>query len=80
MGLAETQEAIDAAAAAFPAWSRTTAKVNVNAFLPPYFAQRVLLQQRHDILIRLFQLMQQHHEDLGRLIVRAVSTYLTLYS
>jgi len=50
MGLAETQEAIDAAAAAFPAWSRTTAK------------------QRHDILLRFFQLMQQHHEDLGRLI------------
>lgn len=27
MGLAETKEAIDAAARAFPAWSRTTAKV-----------------------------------------------------
>ncbi|KAF9450164.1 succinate-semialdehyde dehydrogenase [Macrolepiota fuliginosa MF-IS2] len=50
MGLAETQEAINAAAAAFPTWSRTTAK------------------HRHDILIRLFHLMQQHHEDLGRLI------------
>ncbi|KXN89500.1 Glutarate-semialdehyde dehydrogenase DavD [Leucoagaricus sp. SymC.cos] len=50
MGLAETQEAIDAAAAAFPSWSRTTAK------------------QRHDIIVRFFQLMQQHHEDLGRLI------------
>jgi len=32
MGLAETQEAIDAAAAAFPAWSRTTAKVDMDAF------------------------------------------------
>jgi len=50
MDPAEAQEAIEAAAAAFPAWSRTTAK------------------QRHDILIRFFQLMQQHHEDLGRLI------------
>ena len=28
MGLVETKEAIDAAARAFPAWSRTTAKVN----------------------------------------------------
>ena len=27
MGLVETKEAIDAAARAFPAWSRTTAKV-----------------------------------------------------
>ncbi|KAF5364154.1 hypothetical protein D9756_000319 [Leucocoprinus leucothites] len=50
MGLAETQEAIQAAAAAFPSWSKTTAK------------------HRHDILVRFFQLMQQHHEDLGRLI------------
>jgi len=50
MGLAETKEAIDAAAKAFPAWSTTTAK------------------HRHDILIKLFNLMKEHHDDLGRLI------------
>jgi acyl-CoA reductase-like NAD-dependent aldehyde dehydrogenase len=31
MGLAETKEAIDAAAKAFPSWSKTTAKVCVTA-------------------------------------------------
>uniref|UniRef100_A0A182C3B8 succinate-semialdehyde dehydrogenase [NAD(P)(+)] n=1 Tax=Pholiota microspora TaxID=1538424 RepID=A0A182C3B8_PHOMI len=50
MGLAETKEAIDAAAKAFPAWSTTTAKY------------------RHDLLIKFFRLMQEHHDDLGRLI------------
>ncbi|KAF8897924.1 succinate-semialdehyde dehydrogenase [Infundibulicybe gibba] len=50
MGLAETKEAIDAAAKAFPAWSKTTAKY------------------RHDILHKFFALMQEHHDDLGRII------------
>jgi len=50
MGLAETKEAISAAAKAFPAWSTTTGK------------------ERHDILMKLFALMQEHHDDLGRLI------------
>ncbi|KAF7300260.1 Succinic semialdehyde dehydrogenase [Mycena kentingensis (nom. inval.)] len=50
MGLAETQDAISAAAKAFPSWSATTAK------------------QRHDILMKLFALMNEHHEDLSRLI------------
>ncbi|KAF8827194.1 hypothetical protein HHX47_DHR5000686 [Lentinula edodes] len=50
MGLAETEEAIAAAAKAFPAWSTTTAK------------------ERHDILLKMYALMQQHHDDLGRLI------------
>ncbi|KAF6761960.1 succinic semialdehyde dehydrogenase [Ephemerocybe angulata] len=50
MGLEETKEAIEAAARAFPAWSRTTAK------------------ERHDLLMKFFQLMKQHHEDLSRLI------------
>ncbi|KAJ3822600.1 succinic semialdehyde dehydrogenase [Lentinula raphanica] len=50
MGLAETKEAIDAAAKAFPSWSSTTAK------------------ERHDILMKMYALMQQHHDDLGRLI------------
>ncbi|XP_006456691.1 hypothetical protein AGABI2DRAFT_195703 [Agaricus bisporus var. bisporus H97] len=50
MNVAETQEAIAAASAAFPKWSALSAK------------------QRHDILIRFFQLMREHHEDLGRLI------------
>jgi len=31
MGLAETKEAIQAAAAAFPSWSRTTPKVPLQA-------------------------------------------------
>ncbi|KAF9021104.1 succinate-semialdehyde dehydrogenase [Rhodocollybia butyracea] len=50
MGLAETKEAINAAAKAFPSWSTTTAK------------------ERHDILMKLFALMREHHDDLGRLI------------
>ncbi|RDB19980.1 Glutarate-semialdehyde dehydrogenase DavD [Hypsizygus marmoreus] len=50
MGIAETKEAIDAAARAFPEWSKTTAK------------------HRHDILMKFFALMQEHHDDLGRLI------------
>ncbi|KAJ7222512.1 succinate-semialdehyde dehydrogenase [Mycena pura] len=50
MGVAETKDAIDAAAKAFPEWSRTTAK------------------HRHDILMKLFALMHEHHDDLGRLI------------
>ncbi|KIK67577.1 hypothetical protein GYMLUDRAFT_36313 [Collybiopsis luxurians FD-317 M1] len=50
MGLAEAKEAIDAAAAALPAWSATTAK------------------ERHDILMKFFKLMHEHHDDLGRLI------------
>ncbi|KAF9006713.1 succinate-semialdehyde dehydrogenase [Cyathus striatus] len=50
MGLEETKEAIDAAARAFPSWSKTTAK------------------QRHDILMKFYHLMQEHHDDLGRLI------------
>ncbi|THV08128.1 succinic semialdehyde dehydrogenase [Dendrothele bispora CBS 962.96] len=50
MGLAETKEAIDAAAKAFPAWSKKTTK------------------ERHDILMKLYSLMQEHHEDLARII------------
>ncbi|KAG5654222.1 hypothetical protein H0H81_005909 [Sphagnurus paluster] len=50
MGLAETKEAIDAAAKAFPAWSRTTAKY------------------RHDILLKFHALMQEHNDDLARII------------
>ncbi|KAF5371105.1 hypothetical protein D9758_004102 [Tetrapyrgos nigripes] len=50
MGLAETKEAIDAAAKAFPSWSKTTAKA------------------RHDILMKFYALMNEHHEDLSRII------------
>ncbi|KAL1944396.1 hypothetical protein VTO73DRAFT_3581 [Trametes versicolor] len=50
MGLAETKEAIDAAATAFKTWSKTTAKY------------------RHDILKKFFGLMQEHQDDLARLI------------
>ncbi|KAI0732824.1 succinic semialdehyde dehydrogenase [Fomitopsis betulina] len=50
MGLAETKQAIDAAARAFKSWSKTTAK------------------ERHDILKKLYALMQEHTEDLARII------------
>lgn len=50
MGLAETRQAIDAAAKAFPAWSTTSPK------------------HRHDLLLKLYALMQEHTDDLGRLI------------
>ncbi|KAF7297096.1 Succinic semialdehyde dehydrogenase [Mycena indigotica] len=50
MGLAETKQAIDAAAKAFPSWSATTAK------------------HRHDTLMKLFALMNHHHDDLSRII------------
>ncbi|KAF5320905.1 hypothetical protein D9619_000721 [Psilocybe cf. subviscida] len=50
MGLAETKEAIAAAAKAFPSWSTTSAK------------------HRHDLMLKFFRLMQEHHDDLGRLI------------
>ncbi|KAI0832934.1 succinate-semialdehyde dehydrogenase [Trametes gibbosa] len=50
MGVAETKEAIEAAAKAFKTWSKTTAK------------------QRHDILKKFYALMQEHTDDLARLI------------
>ncbi|KAI5893611.1 succinic semialdehyde dehydrogenase [Schizophyllum commune H4-8] len=50
MGAKETEEAIKAAEAAFPAWSKTTAKY------------------RHDLLMKLFALMKEHTDDLGRMI------------
>ncbi|EMD40403.1 hypothetical protein CERSUDRAFT_80075 [Gelatoporia subvermispora B] len=50
MALTETKQAIDAAAEAFKAWSKTTAK------------------QRHDILKKFYDLMQQHQDDLARII------------
>ncbi|KAJ7591480.1 succinate-semialdehyde dehydrogenase [Mycena floridula] len=50
MGIHETKAAIDAAARAFPSWSKTTAK------------------HRHDILMKFFQLMQEHNDDLARII------------
>ncbi|EPS98769.1 hypothetical protein FOMPIDRAFT_1024502 [Fomitopsis schrenkii] len=50
MGLAETKQAIDAAARAFKSWSKTTAK------------------ERHDILKKFYALMQEHTEDLARII------------
>jgi len=49
-GLAETKEAIDAAAKAFKTWGKTTAK------------------HRHDIMLKIFRLMQENSEDLGRII------------
>jgi acyl-CoA reductase-like NAD-dependent aldehyde dehydrogenase len=72
MGLAETKEAIEAAHKAFPAWSRTTAKVSMLLPCTPHVIYR--LQYRHDVLIKFFNLMQQHSDDLGRLIVRSTSS------
>jgi hypothetical protein len=70
MGLAETKEAIDAAAKAFPAWSRTTAKVR--PLLPSQLHPlKTSAQYRHDILMKLYALMKDHHDDLGRIIVRS---------
>jgi acyl-CoA reductase-like NAD-dependent aldehyde dehydrogenase len=51
MGVEETRAAIDAAAAAFKTWSRTTAK------------------ERHDILMKMYYLMQDNADDLARIIV-----------
>ncbi|KAJ7938315.1 succinic semialdehyde dehydrogenase [Mycena leptocephala] len=56
MGVAETKEAIDAASKAFPQWSQTTAKASTTS------------AHRHDILMKMFALMQENHEDLSRLI------------
>jgi succinate-semialdehyde dehydrogenase/glutarate-semialdehyde dehydrogenase len=69
MGMEETKEAIEAASRAFASWSRTTAKV-----CPPFVPADLLAidhgsKHRHDTLMRLFHLMKQHHDDLGRLIV-----------
>ncbi|EIW76257.1 succinate-semialdehyde dehydrogenase [Coniophora puteana RWD-64-598 SS2] len=50
LGVAETKEAINAAAEAFKTWGKTTAK------------------HRHDVLMKLYALMQEHHEDLGKMI------------
>lgn len=50
MGAKETEEAIKAAEAAFPSWSKTTAKY------------------RHDLLMKLYALMTENTDDLGRMI------------
>jgi len=72
MGLAEAKEAIEAAHKAFSGWSRTTAKVRM---LSPHILPDVYcLQYRHDVLIKFFNLMQQHSDDLGRLIVRSTTS------
>lgn len=68
MGLSETMEAIEAASKAFPAWSRTTAKVSDMPY-PCLPTLTIPHQHRHDILMKLFALMQEHHDDLGRIIV-----------
>jgi hypothetical protein len=70
MGLAETKEAIDAAAKAFPAWSRTTAKVR-HLLCSQLHPLKSSVQHRHDILMKLYALMKEHHDDLGRIIVRS---------
>ena len=68
MGIEETKEAIDAAVRSFATWSKTTAKVMVR-----HFAMYCLLtwvgQQRHDILIKFYNLMREHEDDLARIIV-----------
>lgn len=77
MGLEETRQAIEAASKAFKTWSKTTAKVRPG---PELASDRTLgarsycaydsLQQRHDILMKFYGLMQEHQDDLARLIVR----------
>lgn len=67
MGLAEAREAIEAAAVAFKTWSRTTAKVRPLIRVPE--TSNHLFQERHDILKKFYALMQEHAEDLSRLIV-----------
>ena len=68
MGIEETKEAIDAAAGSFATWSKTTAKVMVR-----HFAMYRLLtwvgQQRHDVLMKFYNLMREHEDDLARIIV-----------
>ena len=38
----------------------------------PYY-----VQHRHDVLMKFFNLMQQHNDDLGRLIVSSNNLFLT---
>ncbi|KAL0070236.1 hypothetical protein AAF712_002726 [Marasmius tenuissimus] len=49
MGLAETKEAIDAAAKAFPSWSKTTAKERHDILMKFY----ALMKEHEDDLARL---------------------------
>ena len=82
MGLDETKEAIDAASKAFASWSKTTAKVcNVFALYATFVRHNqnspYCVQHRHDVLMKFFNLMQQHNVDLGRLIVSPNNHFLT---
>jgi succinate-semialdehyde dehydrogenase/glutarate-semialdehyde dehydrogenase len=67
MGVAETKEAIDAASAAFPSWSKTSPKVAECLQIIPGL---MLLQERYDKLMKLFKLMQEHKDDLARIMAR----------
>jgi len=68
MGIEETKEAIDAAVRSFATWSKTTAKVTpVNLQCTVYLLG--LGQQRHDILMKFYNLMREHDDDLARIIV-----------
>jgi acyl-CoA reductase-like NAD-dependent aldehyde dehydrogenase len=70
MGLAETKEAIDAAAKAFKTWGKTTAKVRLIIFrMKDRDIHEAPFKHRHDILMKMFALMQEHHDDLGKIIV-----------
>jgi len=69
MGLEETKEAIEAASRAFVSWSRTTAKVCHPALNCGKLKLKLDVKHRHDVLMKLFNLMKVHHDDLGRLIV-----------
>lgn len=72
MGLVETKEAIDAAAKAFKTWGKTTAKVSPERHVCECEAYGCFstLQHRHDILMKMYALMIEHGDDLGRIIVR----------
>ena len=74
MGLAETKAAITAADKAFQTWGKTTAKVSQrdNSLGPCVQRFQCFQQYRHDILMKFHKLMQDNHDDLGRIIVSDV--------
>jgi acyl-CoA reductase-like NAD-dependent aldehyde dehydrogenase len=68
MGIEETKEAIDAAGRSFVTWSKTTAKV-MGRHPETCYHLTWGRQQRHDILMKFYNLMKEHEDDLARIIV-----------
>ena len=70
MGKKETAEAIDVAYESFQSWKKTTAKVSMHwEHMRRYLPERTTIQQRHDLLMKLYALMQEHSSDLARILV-----------